>query len=385
MYLPALPAIGRDFQASPSEVQLTLSTFFLGLALGQLILGPFSDAFGRRRPLLIGLSVYALASLLCALAPSIGALAGLRFVQGFAGAAGVVVSRAVVRDLHTGVAAARFLSMLMLISGLAPILAPVLGGQLLEFMPWNGIFFLLAGFGVTMLLVTAFGLRETLLPGERQSEGLSGTLANFRHLLTDRTFMGYALAVGLSLGAIFCYLGGSPFVLQEVYGVSPQTFSLIFGMNALGLVTAGQVNGRLVGRVEPLRLLATGLTVSTLAGLTLLVTVTSGVLGLAGVLAPLFVILACLGFIMPNATVLALSGAPRTAGAASALLGLMQFALGAIAAPLVGLGGDPSAFQMALVMASFLVASFACFLVLSGGARILLGAPASTTPEPATR
>ncbi|MGE3272291.1 MAG: multidrug effflux MFS transporter, partial [Chloroflexota bacterium] len=229
MYLPALPALTHDFQTGPSEVQLTLSAFFFGLALGQAIVGPLSDAFGRRRPLLIGLAAYALASLLCAASPTVSALVGFRFVQGFAGAAGIVVARAIVRDLHTGVAAARFMSVLMLVSGLAPILAPILGGQLLRFSPWQGIFLLLAGCGSVLLIVVARGFGETLPVDRRQTDGLRGTLSTFRTLLTDRVFLGYALACGLSIAAVFAYISGSSFVFQDVYGVSPQVFSFIFG------------------------------------------------------------------------------------------------------------------------------------------------------------
>src|SRR4051812_48049662 len=307
MYLPALPALSVSFGTGASEVQLTLSAFFFGLALGQATVGPLSDALGRRRPLLIGLVVYPLASLLCAAAPSISALVAFRFVQGFAGAAGIVIARAIVRDLHTGVAAAQFLSVLMLVSGLAPILAPVIGGQLLLFSAWQGIFLVLAAFSGLLLIVIATGLPETLPAGQRQTDGLRGTLVTFRALLADRAFLGYALACGLAIAAVFCYISGASFVFQDIYGASPQTFSFIFGLNAVGLVAAGQVNGRLVRRVEPLRLLTAGLVTSTVGGLVLLAVVASGdlgaSLGLAGFLVPLFVVVAPIGFIMPNATV----------------------------------------------------------------------------------
>ena len=326
MYLPALPALARDFEAGAAEVQLTLSTFFFGLALGQVVAGPLSDAFGRRRPLLIGMAAYTVASILCALAPSISALILFRFMQGFAGAAGLVIARAIVRDLHTGVAAARFMSVLMLVSGLAPILAPVLGGQLLLVALWPGIFLFLAAFGGTLFFVVATGLGETLPAEGRQTDGLRGTLVTFRSLLVDRSFMGYALACGLSIAAVFSYIAGSSFVFQEVYGASPQTFSFIFGANAIGLVAAGQINGRLVGRVEPLRLLMLGLLTSATSGVVLLAVVASGPvgasLGLAGFLIPLFFVIAPIGFIMPNATVLARSGgAPGIGGAGSGWLG----------------------------------------------------------------
>jgi DHA1 family bicyclomycin/chloramphenicol resistance-like MFS transporter len=365
MYLPALPTLSRDLGATASEAQLTLSAFFLGLALGQAVIGPFSDALGRRRPLLVGLVAYAIASLLCAIAPNIGALIGLRFVQGFAGAAGLVISRAIVRDLHSGVAAARFMSVLMLVSGLGPILAPIFGGQLLRFAPWQGLFLLLAIAGGLLCIVVSTRLPETLPAETRQTGGLGTTITTFGQLLTNRAFMGYALANGLAIGGVFAYISGSPFILQDVYGVSPQTFSFIFGLNAIGLVSAGQINGRLVGRVEPERLLTIALTTAACGSLALLAVVSIGGLGLIGLLPPLFVVLASLGFIMPNATVLALSGAPKIAGSASALLGLMQFALGSVVAPLVGLGGTATAFPMALTLATLDLAALATFLLLA--------------------
>src|SRR5215212_7184692 len=224
MYLPALPTLAAYFRTGASGVQLTLSAFFFGLALGQATVGPLSDALGRRRPLLVGLAVYTLASALCATAPSITALVALRF----AGAAGIVIARAIVRDLHTGVAAAQFLSVLMLVSGLAPILAPVIGGQLLLVSPWQGVFLVLAGFGALLLVAVGTGLRETLPPEARQTGGLTGTLTTFRALLGDRAFLGYALACGLAIAAVFCYISGASFVFPDIYGASPQTFSFIF-------------------------------------------------------------------------------------------------------------------------------------------------------------
>lgn len=351
MYLPALPQLARDFGASASSIQLTLSACLIGLALGQVVAGPLSDTYGRRRPLLIGVSAYAAASLLCALAPSLLLLIILRFVQGLAGAAGIVIARAIVRDLHSGVAAARFFSLLMIVSGLAPILAPILGGQVLQFTSWRGVFVILFVIGVMLLVLAALGLRETLPQTLRQTGGLRATLATFRRLLADVSFVGYAGACGFAFAAMFAYISGSSFVLQDIYGVSPQGYSLIFGMNAIGLAVAGQLNGRLVSRVSPRRLLLIGLTATASGGVALLGVVLVGGLGLAGVTMALFLVVASLGFVMPNATSLALSDHPRIAGSASALLGVLQYAIGAAAAPLVGLGGQ-SAVPMAVVIAA---------------------------------
>jgi len=351
MYLPALPALTGDLSTGAMQAQLTLTACVAGLAAGQAVAGPLSDALGRRRPLLAGLALYAAASLLCAAAPTVEALIALRLVQGAAGAAGIVIARAIVQDLYDGVAAARFFSVLMLVNGLAPILAPVLGGQLLRVVPWPGVFAVLAGIGVALFLGSLLGLRETLPPGNRETGGLRATARTFRALLGDRTFVGYALAIGLAFAAMFTYISGSPFVLQDVYGLSPQAFSLAFGVNSLGIVAAGQAGGALAGRVPLRTLLAAGLAVVAAGGLGLLAAVLAGA-GLPGVLPALFLVAAGQGLILPNATALALAGRPpRVAGSASALLGVAQFALGGAAAPLAGIAGPGTAVPMAVSIA----------------------------------
>ena len=365
MYLPALPRLGTDFGATASEIQLTLSACLLGLALGQIVAGPISDARGRRGPLLVGVGGYAVASLLCVFAPSVWALVLTRFVQGAAGAAGIVIARAVVRDMYSGIAAARFFSLLMLVNGLAPILAPIIGGQLLRFTSWRGVFVTLAFIGMLLYFAVLLGLHETLDPSTRQRGGIRATLATWQGLIGDRHFMGYALGCGLAFAAMFAYISGSPFVLQNIYGVSPQTFSLLFGMNALGIMIAGQVNGLLVGRVEPRRLLAIGLASSTFGGVLLLVVVVSDLIGLPGVLLGYFILVASLGFVLPNATTLALAGHPRTAGSASALLGVLQYVIGAAAAPLVGIAGETTALPMAIVIAALSITALTTFAVLT--------------------
>jgi DHA1 family bicyclomycin/chloramphenicol resistance-like MFS transporter len=365
MYLPSLPTLSHDLSASASEAQFTLSACLIGLALGQIIAGPLSDALGRRRPLCIGVAAYAAASLLCAIAPSVTILNLLRLVQGLAGAAGIVIARAVVRDLYAGIDVARFFSLLMIVSGLAPILAPIIGGQILRFTSWRGVFITLAIIGFLLFLAAALGLGETLPPDRRQRGGIGATLRTFRRLLMDRSFLGFALACGLGFAAMFAYISGSPFVLQDIYGVSPQVFSLIFGTNALGIMVAGQVNGRLVGRVSPYRMLAIGLSATASGGIALLAVVALGGIGLVGVLLALFVVVASMGFVLPNSTTLALSNYPRAAGSASALLGVLQYVAGASAAPLVGVGGSQTALPMALVICALGVSALAAFLLLS--------------------
>ncbi|MEA2385282.1 MAG: transporter, family, multidrug resistance protein [Solirubrobacteraceae bacterium] len=350
MYLPGLPALGRSLDAPAWAVQLTLTACLAGLALGQIVAGPLSDRFGRRRPLLVGIGAYAAASLLCALAPSIAVLVVLRFAQGIAGAAGIVIARAVVRDLHSGVAAARFFSLLMLVNGLAPILAPVIGGQILTVTSWRGVFVVLTAIGVLLFLATATGLEETLAPERRHPGGVMETLRTFGRLLSDRVFVGHALACGLSFGAMFAYISGSPFVIQDIYGASPQLYSLMFAGNAVGLVVASQANRVLLRRVDPLVIVRAALSAQALAGAALVMVVAGGV-GVWAIVPLLFVVVASLGLVFPNATALALADHPRVAGSASGLLGVLQFIVGAAAAPLVGVGGTATALPMALTIA----------------------------------
>jgi MFS transporter, DHA1 family, multidrug resistance protein len=351
MYLPAFPEIARELNTSASSVQLTLTACVAGLALGQLVLGPLSDRFGRRIPVIAAMLTYAVASLLCALATSVGALIALRFVQGLAGAGGIVISRAVVRDLHSGARAVRLFSSLMLVTGLAPILAPLVGGQLLAISSWEGIFISLSILSALIAILTALGLRETLPPERRVPSGLRRTVQTMGMLLRDRSFLGHALAGGLTFGALFAYISGSPFVLQGIYGLSPQVYSLAFAMNGLGLVAASQVNARIVERLGPTRLLRRALASVVASALTLLVVVSVGGLPVWAVLVPMFAIVSSIPFVLPNSTALALADHAAVAGTASALLGLIQFMVGALAAPLVGVAGPDTAVPMAVIMA----------------------------------
>jgi DHA1 family bicyclomycin/chloramphenicol resistance-like MFS transporter len=368
MYLPALPRLTRDLSAGASLVQLTLTACLVGLSVGQVLAGPVSDLLGRRRPLAVGALVYAVVSLLCVVAPSVPVLIGLRLLQGIAGASCIVISRAVVRDLHDGPAAARFFSLLMLVNGVAPIAAPVIGGQLLRFTSWRGVFVVLALLGVLMA-VSLVGLRETLPPSARHGGGLGATLRVFGDLCADRVYVGYALAGGLAFAAMFAYISGSPFVLQDVYRLSPQAYSAVFAVNALGIVALGQVSAWLTGRLPLRALLVAGLGMS-LCGAVLLLVAILGDLGLPGVLIALFLVVSAIGLTMPTSVTLALSGRPpNVAGSASALFGLAQYVIGAAAAPLVGLAGTRSAVPMALVIAASAVSGLAVYAALTCHAR----------------
>jgi MFS transporter, DHA1 family, multidrug resistance protein len=379
MYLPGLPDLAATLGAQAWAAQLTLTACLAGLALGQIVAGPLSDRLGRRVPLLAGVSAYAGASLLCALAPSVYALVGLRFVQGLAGAAGIVIARAVVRDMYTGREAARFFSMLMLVNGAAPILAPVLGGQVLEVTSWRGVFVVLAAIGVLLAAAAALGLPETLDAARRHPGGVGATLRTFGRLLADRGFLGHALACGLSFGAMFAYIAGSPFVLQEIYGASPQLFSVMFAANALGIVAASQLNRVLIGRFEPRAIMVAALGVQAFAGVTLLVAVAVGT-GVWPVVVLLFAVVSSLGLVMPNATALALADHPDVAGSASGLLGVMQFIVGATTAPLVGVAGTDTALPMAMLIAALGVGGVFAATVLAGGGRVPAARTVRTVP-----
>jgi DHA1 family bicyclomycin/chloramphenicol resistance-like MFS transporter len=356
MYLPGLPDLTRDLAAPAWAAQMTITTCMAGLAIGQLVAGPLSDRLGRRRPLLAGLVAYAVTSALCALAPTIWALLAVRLVQGLAGAAGIVIARAIVRDRYEGSSAARIYSLLMLVAGLAPILAPLVGGQLLHITDWRGVFLALAAVGAALLVATLVWLEESLAPDDRHGGGLAGTLGVFGTLLRDRAFVGIVLAMALSFSAMAVYIGGSSFVLEDIYGMSPQLFSLTFALNAAGIIAASQLGGRVVERVGPRALLDAGVRASALGGVGLLAAIVFNA-GLAGVLPSLFVIVATVGLVLPNATALALQDYPRAAGSASALLGLAQFGLGGAVVPLAGVAGGDTALPLGITAAVLGVAS----------------------------
>jgi MFS transporter, DHA1 family, multidrug resistance protein len=350
MYLPGLPSLSRELHASASAGQLTLTGCMLGLALGQLVAGPVSDSLGRRRPLLAGVGAYAAASLACAFAPSIPVLIALRLIQGLAGGVGVVIARAIVRDLFAGVTAARMFAALMIVTGVAPVFAPLIGGQVLEVTSWRGVFVVLAAIGIPLLLVTANRLPETLAPDERHGGGLRATLRTFGRLMSDRRFAPHAVSFSLSFGAMFAYIAGSSFVLEDAFGASPQAFSLVFAINSAGLIAMSQIGGRLVSRVGPAVLAWYGLCLVALASVcTLLVTATHGALVL--LLVSLFALLCGNGLVLPNGVAAAM-GDQKALGSASALLGLGQFGVGAAVAPLVGLAGSHDALPMGIVIAS---------------------------------
>lgn len=363
LYLPSLPELAADLNTSVSSAQLTITACLLGLAVGQLIAGPLSDQFGRRRPLLIGLVCYLATSLACAFAPTIELLLVLRLLQGLAGAAGLVIARAVARDLYEGQALLIFFSRLILVSGLAPVVAPLLGGQLARVMDWRGIFVVLAAFGLVLLLAGLLGVPESLPPERRSSGGLRANLAGFRELLGDRLFLGAAFASGLAGAAMFAYIAGSTFVLQRIYGMSPQGFSYAFGVNALGIMAMSQLGARLARSWPSVRVLGLGLGMNLVGALGVLACVLLGT-GLVPLLIALWVMVSAVGLVFPTATTLALADYPHQAGRASSLLGLGQYIAGALVAPLVGLAGEDSAVPLGVVVVGTSLSAAVVFRLL---------------------
>jgi DHA1 family bicyclomycin/chloramphenicol resistance-like MFS transporter len=365
LYLPALPTVAKDLGATTQSIALTVTTFLVGLALGQLISGPLSDAYGRRRPLLAGLGVFTASSLVCALTPSVGLLVGVRLIQGLAGASGVAIANAIVTDYARGRQAARLLSRLALVGGLAPVVAPLLGAQLLRLTSWRGIFVVLTGIGVVLVASVAFGLRESLPREQRFASGAGPILRVMGRLSCDLGFMGYALTSALAFMGFFAYLAGSSFVYQDIYGASPVLFSVLFAGNALGMLAASQLNHWLLARCTPRQLLGAGLVAGAVAAVSVLVVTVIGGLGIAALAVPLFVLVSSIGLVMPNSTALALSLHPEVAGSTSAYFGTLRYGLGALATPLVGIGGTVSGLPMALVMAVSGIVALALFALVA--------------------
>ncbi|TDO41131.1 multidrug effflux MFS transporter [Paractinoplanes brasiliensis] len=363
MYLPALPTITTDLHSTEAAVQLTLTGTLLGLALGQLLVGPLSDAAGRRIPLLAGVGVHVLASVLCVVAPNLAVLGTLRVAQGLGAAAASVVAMAIVRDLFSGLAAARLFSRLMLVVGVAPILAPTIGGVVLNWTSWRGVFVVLTVAAVAIMTATALILPETLPVERRRGGGVAGTLRDYGRLFTDRAYVGLILVAALAFSALFAYVSGSSFVFQEEYGMSEQQFAYVFAGGAIGLIGATQFNVRLLRRWQPVQILGGALIAGAVFGVIFLLFAITGIGGLAGVLIPLWLVLAMVGLAMPNAPALALSRHGEAAGTAAALLGAVQFGVGALAAPLVGVLGN-SSLAMAIVVAGTMVASVAVLRVV---------------------
>ena len=351
MYLPVLPQLAADLDASESAAQLSLSLCMIGLGLGQMLAGPISDQIGRRVPLLVGVGVFTVTAAACALTPSIEVLLVVRLLAGSGGGAGAVIARSMVRDRFSGLAAARAFAVTSLVFGVAPVAAPLVGSQLLRVISWRGIFVAMALIGV-VLLVAAWRTPETLPEADRHTGGLATMLASAGRVLRDRSFLAPALTLALGFTPLSLYLAMSSFALQGGYGLSAQQFGYVFALNSVGILAVGRVNLRLVTRLGPHRLLAVGIALSVLscAGVCAAALARAP---LVAVLVPLFVAISCAGLLLPNGTTLAMAGQSAAVGAAAALLGLIQSVVNAGLPPLISLlGVTPAVLGVAMAVAA---------------------------------
>jgi DHA1 family bicyclomycin/chloramphenicol resistance-like MFS transporter len=363
MYLPALPTIARDLLSTESTIQLTISGTVLGLGLGQLLVGPLSDAVGRRMPLIVGTGVHVLASLLCLVAPNVELLTAARVLQGLGASAGAVLALAMVRDLFTDQAAATLLSRLILVMGVSPVLAPTLGSALLRWTQWRGVFVALAVLALAIAVFAAVALPETLPAHRRQPLELGATVRAYGTLLTDRTFVGLLLVAGLAMAALFGFVAGASFVFQQQYGLTQAQFGLLFGVSAVWLIAATQLNARLMRRYRPHQVLVAASVAATSAGAVLFILALVGAGGMLAVAVPLWVALFFAGLMLPNAPAVALAAYGERAGTAAAMLGAEQFGVGAAVSPVVGLLGNDAVGMATVVAGGLLVATLALVLV----------------------
>jgi DHA1 family bicyclomycin/chloramphenicol resistance-like MFS transporter len=369
MYLPALPTIGVAFGAAPGHVQLSLASFFLGLASGQAFYGPISDRFGRKKPLYAGLILFAIASAGCALSTSIDMLIVLRFFQALGACSGQVIARAVVRDLFEPRESARVFSLLLLVMGVSPILAPLAGGQIIGWFEWRVVFWVITALAIFGLMGVILRVPETHRREHKRSLNLKKVLGVYYELLTDRTFVGYTVTGALTMAGLYTYIVGTPFVFIDFFHVPANRFGLFFGVNAAGLIASSQINVRLIRKYETDVIIKKALLIEIAAGLLLLVGTAAGWIGLAGTAVLLFAYIASVGCLFPNTTALAMAAHGSKAGSASALVGTLQFTLAAIAASTVGAANNATPLPMAATIAVCGSAAFIFYHTLARSSR----------------
>lgn len=369
-YLPALPSMAAALRAEPGTIELTIAGYLIGFSLGQLLWGPIGDRHGRRRPIAIGLVLFVIGSAGCALAGSAPAIIAWRIVQAVGACAGVVLARAMVRDLYAGSRAAQMLSTLMTVMAVAPLLGPILGGQILAWAGWRAIFWTLVGLGLLTLAALSL-LPETLPPERRRLEPMGQALVRYVQLLRERRVLGYALTGGFFYAGIFAYVAGTPFAYIGYHHVPPQLYGVLFGIGIVGIMATNLLNARLVLRFGGDRLLAWGTSLAACAGIVLAVTTWTGWGGLAGLAVPLFLFISAAGFVVANSIAGALSGFPDRAGAVSALVGAIQYGSGIFGSALVGLFADGTPWPMGWVIAASALGSLASMRLL-----LPLGRPA---------
>jgi MFS transporter, DHA1 family, multidrug resistance protein len=362
LYMPGLPSVARELGTSTSAVALTMTAFLVGEGVGTLVSGSLSDSFGRRRPLLVGLAVYVLAAVGCAVAPGVGVLIAMRALLGLSAGGGYAIGNAVVADYARGRWAARLLSRLAMVMFLAPVLAPVIGAQMLRVTSWRGLFVAIAVLGVVVLVAAAVLVGESLPAERRTPSELSSVLRTTARLLRDRRYLGVLGASALATASFYAYLTGVSLVLQEQAGLSPTQFSIVFTINAIGMAAATMLNHRMLTRFSPGRLLGAALTISAVAAAGAVAASLVHPLNVVLLAAPLFVLVACMATMFPNATALALSLHPEVAGSASAVFGSTGMVLGALATPFVGMAGG-TALAMSLVILVSAVGALAVYMV----------------------
>lgn len=365
MYVPGFPEMKESLHASSSAIQLTMTAVLAGLVVGQLIIGPVSDSIGRRKLLIAGVLGYTAMSLVCAVAPNVEVLTAGRFLQGVAGAAGMVLARAILTDCFQGRDLPRYFALLAQILGAAPVLAPIVGGAVLAVSTWRAVFLALAVIGAVLAVVVVIRVPETLPPERRHTGGLGGTFRSMAGLTRHRTFMGYVLVLGFASAALFAYVSGSAFVFESLHGFSPTAYAMVFAVNAVGMLAAGAVFGKLAHRVPLNTLLLAGVGVALAGALAQVLLVATVGDTVVGTWISLFVVTTGIGMIFPASMSLGQTLGRATPGAASALMGGLQFLLGAVASPLVGLFGESSSMPMALIMLISLVLSGVALAVLS--------------------
>jgi len=367
MYLPAFPELVHYFKTTPSKAQLTLSAFTIAFGIGQLIYGPISDRMGRRYVLLAGIAIYAVASVLCVLTTSIDELIIARFFQALGGAAGIVLSRAIIRDLFNKLEGARALSLMLLVPSLAALISPFVGGYILKFFgDWRLIFWVLTCFGVIAFILGVLGLPETHPPEKRTSSSFSKILKDYISVVCHRRAAGYMICGGLSFATMFAQLSGTPFIYIELFGVAPENFGLLFSLSVFAIMGGSYLNSRLVIRFGVRRMLAVGTTIALVGGIGLAISANYGAFGLFGIVIPVIIFMTPHNMVNANATAGAMEYFPHIAGTASAMLGFIRFGTGALVGALVGYFHDGTALPMAYIIACCVIGSAAAFWFLTG-------------------
>lgn len=363
MYLASLPQIMDFFGTNASMIQASLTASLLGLGLGQMVMGPLSDSYGRRTPLLISMMLYIVSSIACAFVPNIESFIVLRFIQGVAASAGLVISRAIARDRYSGVEMTKFISLLTMISNVAPLISPNAGSAVTSFSSWVGVFVFLGLLGILLTGITIWGLEESLPVQYRVPGNFRALMRNYNRLFRDRTFIGYALVNGILFAGVFAFVAGTPFIYQNIFGVSPQLFSILFAMNGLAIMFGSQVVKRVAGRLTERSIFRFGLLLSFISTFAILIAVLSKG-SLPAIFVSTFLFAISIGIISPVSVTLAMESHGHIAGSASAVLGTFQFALGAITSPLVGIAGENSAIPFGIVIFTTGLLAIVSYIVL---------------------